>query len=217
VSYLNQQSDNFEFELTGYYNRITDLIVLADPRPVTLSSKAAGIGGLDPKTNQYSVAFGGWKNQCDVYHVVGGELGGRIYPTEGLDVFANYAINYSSQSRPDGCNVPEDNRTSRHKVNVGVQVRTLLGIDGEVTFHYQSSQAWGEQVATLTGIEYQTFPLPAYTLLNARVGYRFFKNRAEVSGTVFNALAGVGGEPAQHHPFGNRVGRRFMGFFSYSL
>jgi iron complex outermembrane receptor protein len=219
ASYLNQQSDLFEFELTGYYNRITDLIVLASPRPVTLSNKADGIGGLNPDSGQYTVAFGGWTNQCDVYNVVGGELGGRVYPLEGLDIFANYAINYSTQSRPDGCNVPEDNRTSRHKLNAGVQVRTPVGIDGEVTFHYQSAQAWNEQVATLTGIEYQTFNLPGYSLLNARVGYRFYKNRAEVSATVFNALAGIGndGEAPQHHPFGNRVGRRFMGFFSYSL
>jgi iron complex outermembrane receptor protein len=151
--------------------------------------------------------------------VVGGEIGGRVYPIEGLDIFGNYAINYSSQSRPDGCNVPEDNRTSRHKLNLGVQVRSPIGLDGEVTFHYQSAQSWGEQVATLSGIEYRIFDLPGYTLLNARLGYRFYKNRAEVSATVFNALAGVGtgGEPPQHHPFGNRVGRRFMGFFSYSL
>ncbi len=56
--------------------------------------------------------------------------------------------------------------------------------------------------------------------MNARIGYRFFHDRAEISGTVFNALAGVGtddGAAPQQHPFGNRIGRRFMGFFSYSL
>jgi hypothetical protein len=101
-----------------------------------------------------------------------------------------------------------------------VQVRTKAGINGEVTFHYQSAQTWNEQIATPTGIVDQQFPLDAYTLLNARIGYRFFHDRAEISGTVFNALAGVGsddGVAAQQHPFGNRIGRRFMGFFSYSL
>lgn len=219
ASYLNQQSDFFEFELTGYYNRITNLIVLADARPVTLSNKAqdSSIGGLNPETGRYTVAFGGWANQCDIYNVVGGELGARVYPVEGLDLFANYAVNVSTQDRPEGCNVPEDERTSRHKVNAGVQIRTPAGVDGEITFHYQSAQQWGEQVATLEGIVYQSFPLPAYTLLNARLGYRFFKDRAEVSATVFNALAGVVGDPPQMHPFGNRVGRRFMGFFSFRL
>jgi iron complex outermembrane receptor protein len=217
ASYLNQQSDFFEFEVTGYYNRITDLIVLAEARPVTLSNKGQGIGGLNPETGRYTVAFGGWKNQCDIYNVVGGELGGRVYPIEGLDVFANYAINFASQTGPEGCTIAEDDRTSRHKLNAGVQVRTRTGIDGELTFHYQSGQLWSEQVATLEGIVYQSFPLPAYSLVNARLGYRFLKDRAEVSATVFNALAGVTGDPPQMHPFGNRVGRRFMGFFSFRL
>ena len=158
-----------------------------------------------------------WRVNCDTYHVGGGELGGRVYPTEGLDLFANYAINYGVQERPAGCDVPDDKRTSRHKVNAGVQFRTKIGFNGEITFHYQSPQSWREQVATATGIEYRLFDLPAYTLLNGRVGFRFYKERAEVSATVFNALADVFGDPAQQHPFGNRVGRRVMGFFSYSL
>lgn len=223
ASYLNQQSDSFEFEVTAYYNRVTDLVALAVARQVSLSDKGAGLGGLDPATGQYTVAHGGWANQCDIHHVGGGEVGGRLYPIEGLDIFANYALSLSSQQLPAGClakDAPEDKRTSSHKINVGVQVRTKAGLNGEVTFNYQSAQVWNEQVATATGIVYQQFPLPAYTLVNARVGYSFFHDRAEISGTVFNALAGVGtegGEAPQQHPFGNRVGRRFMAFFSYSL
>lgn len=221
ASYLNQQSDVFEFELTAYYNRVTNLVALAVNRNATLSTKAAGIGGYNPDTGRYTVAFGGWDNQCDAYNVGGGELGVRAYPTEGLDLFANYALNLSTQSRPTGCQAPpglaDDKRTSAHKLNVGVQVRTRLGLNGEVTFHYQSAQSWNEQVATLNGIAYQTFPLPAYTLFNARLGFRFYKDRAEIAGTVFNALSGVFGDAPQMHPFGNRVGRRFMGFLSYSL
>jgi len=219
-SYLNQQNEYFEFELTAYYNRVTNLVALAPNRNVSLSGKAAGLGGLDPATGLYTVSHGGWVNQCDIHHVGGGEIGGRVYPVEGLDIFANYALNLSTQQLPEGCTTPEDKRTSAHKLNVGVQVRTKAGINGEISFHYQSAQVWGEQVATATGIVDQQFPLAAYTLLNARLGYRFFHDRAEVSGTVFNALAGVGtddGEAPQQHPFGNRIDRRFMGFFSYSL
>ncbi|WP_437807982.1 TonB-dependent receptor domain-containing protein [Sorangium sp. So ce1078] len=217
ASYLNQQSDYFEFEVTAYYNRVSNLIVLAEPQRTTLSQRAQGFGGLNPETGRYTSGFGGFENQCDIYHVVGGELGGRVYPAEGLDVFANYALNLSEQQRPAGCSAPEDERTSRHKVNAGVQVRTPVGVDGEVTFHYQSSQAWAEQVPAGTVIATDIYPLPAYTLLNARLGYRFLNNRAEISATVFNALDGLGDQPLQMHPFGNRIGRRFMGFFRYSL
>jgi iron complex outermembrane receptor protein len=218
ASYLNQQSDLFEFEVTAYYNRVTDFIVLAEPRLTTLSNRGGGVGGYNPQTGRYTVGLGGWKNQCDTYHVVGGEVGGRVYPVEGLDLFANYALNLSNQSRPDGCQVPEDERTSRHKINAGVQVRTPVGIDGEVTFHYQTQQAWAEQVATANSIAVQIFELPGYSLLNARIGYRFLRDHAEVSATVFNALSGLTSEEApQMHPFGNRIGRRFMGFFTYTL
>jgi iron complex outermembrane receptor protein len=34
---------------------------------------------------------------------------------------------------------------------------------------------------------------------------------------VFNALDGIGHDRLQMHPLGNRIGRRFMGFFRYSL
>jgi iron complex outermembrane receptor protein len=216
VSYLNQQSDYFEFEVTAYYNRVTNLIELAVNRNESLAARAGGYGGFDPVTGRYTVAFGGWNNSDDVYNVFGGEVGARVYPVEGLDLFANYALNISTQQHALP-NVPDDQRTSRHKINAGVQLRTKIGFNGEITFHYQSAQVWNEQIAAPTGIIYRQFPLPAYTLLNGRLGWRFYKDKIEVSAVVFNALAGVGGDPSQMHPFGNQVGRRFMGFFSYQL
>ena len=143
-------------------------------------------------------------------------MGLRAYPADGLDLFANYAINYNLEQNPTP-NLPPDQRTSHHKFNAGVQLRTKIGFSGEITFSYQTSQLWNEQVSTLSGIFYKSFPLPAYTLLNGRVGWRFYKDRIEISTSVFNALAGVFAPPPQMHPFGNQIGRRFMGFFSYSL
>jgi iron complex outermembrane receptor protein len=218
LSYNNQMSDDFQVEVNGYYHRISDFIVLADPRPVTLSNLGDGIGGINPETGNYTVAFGGWTNQCSIDHVFGGEVGARYYGVEGLDIFANYAINYGIQELPDGCSVPQDRKTSRHKVNVGTQLRTDFGLEGEIMFHYQTSQIWGEQVTTLDGIQLQLFELPDYHLLNGRIGFSFLERKnATVAITVFNALADVFGPPPQMHPFGNRIGRRFMGFFSYRM
>jgi outer membrane receptor for ferrienterochelin and colicin len=216
VGYLNQQSDYFDFEINAYYNRVTNLIQLAPVLNATLANKAAGTGGFDPVSGTYIAGFGGWDNSGDVYNVFGGEIGAHVYPTEGLDIFANYAINYTAQQIVEVGELP-DQRTSHHKVNLGVQLRTKIGFNGEITFYYQSSEVWSEQVATLTGIVYQQFPLPGYTLLNGRVGWRFFHDKIEVSTTVFNALAGLFGPPPQQHPFGNQIGRRVMGFLSYSL
>ncbi|HZO12294.1 MAG TPA: TonB-dependent receptor [Polyangiaceae bacterium] len=215
LGYLNQLSDDFEVEVGAYYHRITDLVELAPPRVLSLSDLANGIGGLNAETGRYNVGFGGWRNRCDVGHVFGGEVGGRVYAVEGLDVFANYAINYGIDELPDGCLIESDQKTSHHKVNVGTQVRFDFGLEGEVTFHYQTSQVWGEQVATLDGIELQLFDLPDYHLLNGRLGYSFLERRLTLSAVVFNALAGVGTPEPQMHPFGNRIGRRIMGFVEF--
>jgi iron complex outermembrane receptor protein len=218
LEYLNQQSDSFQLEVAAYYHRISDRIILAPPRLTTLSDLANGVGGLNPETGRYRVASGGWENSCGIDHVFGGEVGGRFYGVEGLDLFANYAINYGIHQQRAGCLDPGDERTSHHKVNVGAQLRTSFGLNGEITFHYQTKQLWAEQVATLSGIEYQQFPLPAYHLLNGRIGYAFLsKKRAEVSAVIFNALSDLIAPAPQMHPFGNRVGRRFMAFFSYQL
>jgi iron complex outermembrane receptor protein len=72
---------------------------------------------------------------------------------------------------------------------------------------------WAEQVTNFVRqqIEQQAFQLSDYTLLNARVGYRFLANRAEVSAVAFNIL------DVQHreHPFGQLLARRLMGSFTY--
>ena len=218
LEYLNQLVEGYQLEVAAYYNRISDLIVLASPRRLTLSDLASGVGGLDPETGRYRVASGGWANACGVDHVFGGEVGAHYDGVEGLDLFANYAINYHIHQQPAGCTDPGDERTSHHKVNVGAQLRTSFGLNGEIVFHYQTSQLWAEQVATLSGIDYQQFRIPDYHLLNGRVGYAFLeRKRAEVSVTIFNALSDLFAPAPQMHPFGNRVGRRFMAFFSYHL
>ncbi|WP_394824582.1 TonB-dependent receptor domain-containing protein [Pendulispora albinea] len=217
IGYLNQMNDSFEFDITGYYERVTNLIALQTNRNVSLSDRGAGLGGYDPNLGRYTVAYGGFTNQCDTHNVAGGEIGARVYPRDGLDIFANYALNVSVQDKPSSCPIPDDERTSRHKINAGVQVRTKMGFNGELTWHYQSKQVWNEQVATLDGIVYKQFDVPGYMLLNGRLGYRFYHDKIEVSGTVYNLLGDALGDPLQMHPFGNRIGRRFMAFFTYTL
>jgi len=60
-------------------------------------------------------------------------------------------------------------------------------------------------------VVYQSFHLDAYTLVNARVGYRFLQGHAELSGVAFNLLD----DRHREHPFGQILDRRLMGFFTY--
>ena len=118
------------------------------------------------------------------------------------------------QRKPSSRTSITTTRTSAHKLNAGVQIRfPKLGFDGSLDLNYVSSQDWALQVTNIQKqrIEYQSFHLDPYAVLNARIGYRFLKNQAELSGIAFNLL----NNQHREHPFGNIVGQRFMGMFSY--
>lgn len=217
VGYINQESDAFAIDTSLYYNRASGLIQLASNRPLTVADYPRA-GAQDAATGLYPIALGGWENQCQAYNVYGAEGGVRTFPIEGLDLYGSYTLNVVQQDNA-GCTADQlqrivsDQRTSVHKVNAGVQVRTKVGVDGSMDFHYVSSQVWGEQVTNLARqqIEQRRFDISDYTLLNARLGYRFLGDRAEVSVVGFN-LAGV---KHREHPFGQLVARRVMGMLSY--
>ncbi len=217
LGYLNQ-SDLFVVDTAVYFNRAKNLIQLAPNRAVTTGDLAGGLGQYDPGTGTYPLFLGGFSNQCQTFNVYGGEAGVRTFPLEGLDLYASYTLHVLRQdnsacSEQDKALIVKDDRTSAHKVNVGVQLRTKLGIDGSVDFHYVASQTWAEQVVNLAAqrIEYQAFPLEAYSLLNARLGYRFLHDHADASVMAFNLL----GQEHREHPFGQLLGRRVMANFAY--
>lgn len=217
LGYLNQENDRFTFDTSVYFNRVTSLIQLAENRPLTVADFPTA-GKQDPATGLFPIAFGGWENQCQAYHVYGAEVGVRTFPMDGLDVYGNYTLNLVDQDN-SGCTAEDlsriaaDSRTSRHKINVGVQVRTKPGIDGSVDVHYVSEQHWAEQVTNFVRqqIEQQRFRVADYTLVNARLGYRFLEDRADAAVMGFNIL----GLEHREHPFGQLLGRRVMLLFTY--
>ncbi len=217
LGYLNQESDVFTVDAAAFYNRVSNLIQLASNRPLTVADITTA-GRQDPQTGLYPVGFGGWENQCQAYNVYGGEAGIRTFPIEGLDVYGNYTLNMLQQDNSNCTQeqlsrIVADQRTSQHKVNAGVQLRTQIGIDGSVDFHYISEQFWAEQVTNFVQqeIEQARLRLSDYTLLNARLGYRFLGNQAEVSIAGFNLI----GLQHRQHPFGQLLDRRVMALLTY--
>lgn len=217
LGYLNQESDALTLDAALYFNRASSMIQLAGTRPLTVADFPTA-GEQDLATGFFPVGFGGWENQCQAYNVYGGEAGVRTFPAEGLDVYGNYTLNLVQQdnsgcTREDLSRIAADSRTSRHKVNLGVQLRTKAGVDGSVDFHYVSEQYWAEQITNFVRqqIEQQRFRVSDYTLLNGRVGYRFLGDKASVAIMGFNIL----GLEHREHPFGQLLGRRVMLLFSY--
>lgn len=211
VGYVNQEADWLSLNTAAYYNRVTDLVVLDVAPPVTPTDRI-GNPLFDSRTGRYTVALTSFTNQCAEFNVFGGEVGARVFPVTGLDLFANYAYNHVVAVLSPGCDIPDDKRTSAHKVNAGVQVRSEPGIDGEVSVNYVGSQVWSERIVTPSGsFDHTPFPLDAYVLLNARLGYRFADNHVEVGVMGTNLL----NQKHKEHPFTQDVGQRFMGFAFY--
>jgi len=221
LGYLNSESEYFTVDSAIFYNHVHDLIDVAPNVPLTVGDlePSAGVAaGLNQSAGTYPAFTGGFENQCQSYDVYGAEIGARAFPLEGLDLYANYTL-MDVQQRDTGCTVAQaavlvnDARTSKYKINGGVQIRTRPGIDVEVDVHYVSPEDWAEQVTDLQKqqVVYQSFHLDAYTLVNARVGYRFLQGHAELSGVAFNLLD----DRHREHPFGQILDRRLMGFFTY--
>jgi outer membrane receptor for ferrienterochelin and colicin len=221
LGYLNSESDFFTFDSAIFHNYVNNLIDLAPNRALTVAdlTNPSEPTAFSQPTNTYPLFFGGFENQCQAYNVYGGEFGIRTFPAEGLDFYANYTL-MSVKEDTSGCTPAQlgllpttlDSRTSAHKLNAGVQFRSNL-VDASIDFHYVSPQDWNEQVTNvqLQRIEYQSYHLDAYTLLNARAGHRFLQNHAEISVVAFNLL----NDEHREHPFGNLIGQRFMGMFTY--
>jgi iron complex outermembrane receptor protein len=192
VGYLNQPVNNrYELEAAAYVNRVTDLIQLSSASPWTDPATA-----YDPRGFYYAGTTH-FENLADAYTALGGELGGRVYPLDGLDAYANYAYEYIRQG--EGDQATRFRSTSPHKVNAGVQYRSDLGIDVGADLHYVVGQTWPLRSYDANGqVVITDLTLPAYTWLGLRVGYRAFDNRLEVSIAGTNLLAPL--RPADDDP-----------------
>ncbi len=213
LGYMNQMTDYFALELNGYYNIVFDLITLNRTQTYRL---AEFVNNPQARFQDDFAAFPlgqlTFGNEQQVFQQIGGELGARVYPIDGLDLYANYAI---QQTTPFGWQdstsvFARDARTSTHMINAGFQYRSPIGLDVSADFSWQSEQTWVEQVLDTErgGVAFVPFYLPAYTTLNARVGWRLFDDQLELAAVGTNLID----DGSRQHPFGQRVDRRFMGF-----
>ena len=213
LGYAISESDYFALEANVYYNLVDNLILFTDVDRFTLDEIARGddYSAYDDGAAAFPVSTLAFENEENAtFAQIGGEVGVRVFPVTGLDVYANYAYHDTSPTRDDVVQGPraDEQRTSTHKVNVGVQYRSSFGLDVSVDLHWVSRQVWVEQVLDVAqGVRFERFELPSYTLLSARVGYRLIEDRLEL-GIVGTNLV----DPNhREHPFGERVDTRVVG------
>ncbi|MFZ5443022.1 MAG: TonB-dependent receptor domain-containing protein [Myxococcota bacterium] len=186
-------------DLAGYWNIVSDLIVLSAVNPVDPSA------AFDPATQSYLRGRSLFSNDGQTYTARGGELGLTWNATKGLDLRASAALqSVVANSGATVCGPCTQAPTA--KVNAGFVYRTPVNLDLSADVSVVTATTWIEREPSSldpTQIVNLQNPLGAYTVINARVAYRFFNDRVSVA-VVGSQL----GPNHQEHPFGNDVNRR---------
>jgi iron complex outermembrane receptor protein len=212
LGYQNQASDYFALEANVYFNTVKDLILLTDIQRYTLHDDAGGdpLAAYRPDLAAFPYSTIGFTNERATYRQMGAELGARVYPVSGLDMYANYSIHDTApfdKSKIDPVRAKEQ-QTSRHKINAGVQYRARFGLDVSADVSWTASQVWVEQVPDATrGVRFETFKVDAFAMVSARLGYRLFDDKVEL-GVVGTNLAW---QHQRQHPFAQPVDTRIIG------
>ena len=147
---------------------------------------------------------------------IGIEVEGSVFPTDGLDVFANVSLSQVlERDTRTGDTIP-DASSSSVKLNSGVAWRSPYRTDLSLSTHYLSPQTWrlrgfDDQGAT-TILERD---VPSRFFLNARVAVRpFADEQLELAVTGWNLLQ-LAGPGFVEHPEGQPVRGRAYGSATY--
>jgi iron complex outermembrane receptor protein len=197
-----------EYDLALYQNRVENLIRVSGVR--------RDVDFYDPRTGTYLLGRSQFENDSEsIYTARGAELGTKISALDGLD------IRLSAAFQTIGANARETNaaiareacgvctQAPTWKVFGGVSYRSRANFDLSVDAAYNDRTTWVERepggAADPTSIRDVRYDLPSYVVMNARVAYRFFQDRASV------ALQGTQlGNTHSEHPFGNKITQRFF-------
>lgn len=197
-------------DVTVFYNRVSNLIGLRplDPR----------FSPYDPGSQGFIAGETGWVNLADVYHAGGVEADGKLFPADGLDIFANVNVQRIFQDSP-GQELAIDRSTSFVKANAGVQYRTPFRVDLSAAGHFVGPQTWLLRgFAPDGGIELTPQSIPSRFLANARVAARPFNNEGiELAVTGWNLVALSSSARTREHPNGQLLRSRIFGSVSYTF
>lgn len=182
-----------------YWNIVSDLVVLSAVNPVSAGST------FDAASNSFLLGRSTFINDPQTYTARGGELGLTWNATHGLDLRASAALQ-SVVANSEVAVCGPCTQAPALKFNAGFVYRTPVNLDLSADLSFVSATTWVEREPSAsdpTQIVNLQNPLAAYTVINARVAYRFFNDRLTVA-VVGSQL----GPDHQEHPFGNTINRR---------
>lgn len=204
VGFHDESSAYHRADVAAYVNRVTDLIYLTDARD--------DVTAYDPETNGYQAKTTSFANLPEVYTAMGGEVDGRIFPTDGLDLYANASIEtiLVAEGAPDEATT--DGSEPLLKLNVGAVYRTPWRIDLSAHAQYASAQTWGLRDYAPDGTLVTTsLPVDPHTIVSARIAGRPFRDeKLELAVSGWNLVSLLSG-PVREHPKGQLVSERLWG------
>lgn len=211
LGYQNQQSDYFALEANIYFNLVKDAILLTNVDRYTVRDFAGPnpLSKYVPEVAAFPVSSLSFDNERATYRQLGGELGIRLFPVRGLDLYTNYSIHDTVPTKEDEVDPVRANeqQTSLHKVNAGLQYRAPFGLELSTDVSWLGQQRWIEQVTdTVRGVRWESYDVEPLVYLSARVGYRLFDEQLELGVTGNNLLF----QHQQQHPFGQRLDTRVL-------
>jgi iron complex outermembrane receptor protein len=196
-------------DVVVYYNRVSNLIDLDSVEPTLLP--------FDPEASGFQGGTTGWSNRGEsVYDGLGVEAGGSVFPTDGLDVFANVSISQVMERDTRSGDGLRDGSSSSVKVNSGVAWRSPWRTDLSLSSHYLSPQTWRLREFDDTGtIRVREEDVPARFFLNTRIAVRpFADEQLEIAATGWNLL-NLAGSGFVEHPKGQPILGRAYGSVTY--
>ncbi len=193
-----------EWDLALYQHEVKDLIGLSPITPVPAGEV------YDPKSDTYLLGRSQFQNEPALYTARGAELGVKLSPVDRVDLKLSASVQQITAS-----GVPEDalcgpcSQAPAARLFGGITWRTPVSVDLSVDGTWTSSTTWIERepsAADPSRSEYLSYPLAAYAVMNARVGYRLLNDRMVIAIAGSHLL-----NAHQEHPFGNQIERRVFG------
>jgi outer membrane cobalamin receptor len=198
-----------QLDLTAYRNEVRDLIELSGLAPVSAGAT------YDDSRGAYVAGQSSFINDSPVYTALGGELGVKASPVDRLGLRGALAVEQITASGIDAARCGPCNEVPAVKVYGGASYRTAFKLDLNLDASYVTSTTWIERApdpANPTQVAFSAFPLAAYAVVDARLGYRFLDDHLEAGVQGTNLAAAH-----QEHPFGNRVETRVLATLAGSL
>jgi iron complex outermembrane receptor protein len=197
LGYRTRPSKKISGSVDLFYNLNEDFIdlpIIIDRENIDLNKIIQAIGNPVKYINAGRV------------RAVGGELGLKAYIFSWLSGLANYSYQNLTSLEDNPDTVADENgkrikSAPEHKIGAGFGWKIPQGLSGSVLANFQSETEW----PTITGLDLPK-KADAYVILNARLAYGFWKERAEVSVAGYNLL-----KPHYEYPRGAEIDRRVTG------